>query len=82
MNGEGRMNAYNLFRSTQPDGLCCAVPEERSVPPFVTGPHWEFEGRLDGRDAPLGFDGKAAVTGVRFNGFYLFASFRKSAPEH
>jgi len=75
------MCAYNLFRSTGPDGLCCAVPEERSVPPFVVGPHWEFEGRVDGREPPLGFDGKAAVAGVRFNGFYLFANFQKDGED-
>src|SRR4051812_24387863 len=64
------MYAYNLFRSTGPDGLSCAVPEERSVPPFVVGPHWRFEGRLESpRAMPLGFDKHAAATGVRFNGF-------------
>lgn len=74
------MCAYNLFRSTGPDGLSCAVPEERSVPPFVVGPHWQFDGRIDSpRAGPLGFDGRAAATGVRFNGFYLFASFQKAA---
>jgi hypothetical protein len=75
------MNSYNVFRSTQPDGLCCAVPEERSVPAFVTGPHWQFDGRVEGADAPLGFDRAAAVTGVRFNGFYLFASFRREGAQ-
>ena len=74
------MYAYNLFRSTGPDGLSCAVPEARSVPPFVVGPHWRFEGRLDSpRAMPLGFDKRAADTGVRFNGFYLFASFQKGS---
>ncbi len=29
---------------------------------------------------PLGFDRRAAKTGVRFNGFYLFASFQKDRP--
>ena len=75
------MSAYNLFRSKRPDGLCCAVPEERSVPHFVIEPHWEFEGRVDGGKAPLGFDGKAAMAGVRFNGFYLFANFQKDAAD-
>jgi hypothetical protein len=70
------MYAYNVFRSTGPDGLSCAVPEERSVPSFVIGPHWQFDGRVEGPKAPLGFDDKAAETGVRFNGFYLFASFK------
>ncbi len=70
------MYAYNLFRSTQPDGLVCAVPEERSVPGFLIAPQWQFSGRIEGREAPLGFDRNAAMTGVRFNGFYLFASFQ------
>ena len=78
---EDDMSAYNLFRNTGPDGLCCAVPEERSVPRFVVGPHWEFEGRVDGKEAPLGFDDRAASAGVRFNGFYLFASFRKDCSD-
>ncbi|MEZ0167263.1 hypothetical protein [Microvirga sp. TS319] len=73
------MYAYNLFRSTQQDGLVCAVPEERSVPAFVTGPQWQFGGRLDMGELPLGFDRQAAMTGVRFNGYYLFASFPKNA---
>lgn len=73
------MYAYNLFRSTQQEGLVCAVPEERSVPSFVASPRWQFGGRLDTGEAPLGFDREAAATGVRFNGFYLFASFSKDA---
>jgi hypothetical protein len=76
---EQDMYAFNLFRSTEPDdGLVCAVPEERSVPPFVVGPYWQFGGRIQGQETtPLGFDRKAAVESVRFNGFYLFASFQK-----
>lgn len=77
MTMEEDMYAYNLFRSTQPDGLVCAVPEERSVPAFLIAPQWQFSGRIDGQDAPLGFDRQAAMTGVRFNGFYLFANFQE-----
>ncbi|MCB8822288.1 hypothetical protein [Microvirga rosea] len=74
------MSAYNLFRNTGPEGLSCAVPEERSVPRFVIAPEWEFAGKVESlRQMPLGFDDKAAATGVRFNGFYLFASFQKRA---
>jgi hypothetical protein len=70
------MLPFNLFRSRDPNGLFCAVPEERSVPAFLTGQQWTFSGRLDeGEKAPLGFDAKAAAAGVRFNGFYLFAGF-------
>ncbi len=74
------MYAYNLFRNTQQDGLVCAVPEERSVPAFVTGPQWQFGGRLQQGEPLLGFDNQAAKTGVRFNGYYLFASFSKELP--
>jgi len=74
---EQDMYSYNLFRSTLPDGLVCAVPEQRSVPSFLVEPNWQFGGRTDGADAPLGFDRKAAMEGVRFNGFYLFATFQK-----
>jgi hypothetical protein len=77
---EQDMYSYNLFRSTKPDGLICAVPEERSVPSFVVEPNWQFGGRVENQEAPLGFDRKAAMEGVRFNGFYLFASFQKDRP--
>jgi hypothetical protein len=71
------MHPYNLFRSNGRDGLLCAVPEERSVPSFLTAPRWTFGGKLDGRQTrPLGFDPKAAAAGVRFNGFHLFADFQ------
>ena len=74
------MQPYNLFRSKGRDGLLCAVPEARSVPGFLTAPKWEFSGKLDPRQrAPLGFDAKAADAGVRFNGFHLFADFRRAA---
>ena len=70
------MQTLNLFRTRGRHGLFCAVPEERTVPPFVTGQHWTFSRKLDGSGAaPLGFDAKAAAAGVRFNGFYLFAGF-------
>jgi hypothetical protein len=67
------MRSYNLFCLKSLGGLCCAVPESRAVPAFVEGARWTYHGKLDdaGR-APMGFDGFAAETGVRFNGFYLF----------
>ena len=74
------MYSYNLCRSTKPDGVVWAVPEEGSVPPFVVEPYWRFGGRIQGQEAPLGFDRKAAMEGGRFNGFYLFASFQKDHP--
>ncbi|MET0429808.1 MAG: hypothetical protein ABW026_15095 [Microvirga sp.] len=75
------MRSYNLFRSSENAGLCCAVPEDRSVPPFVMKPLWVFEGKVDNpRALPLGFDRKAAATGVRFNGFYLYSNFLDGEP--
>ena len=70
------MQAYNLFRRKEHNEVYCAVPEDCIVPPFVTGDLWEFGGKLDGqRGIPIGFDERAALAGVRFNGFYLFHAF-------
>jgi hypothetical protein len=70
------MQTYNLFRCKTESGLYCAVPEDRIIPGFVTGDRWEFSGKADGQStAPVGFNGTAAVTGVRFNGFYIFEVF-------
>jgi hypothetical protein len=70
------MHTYNLFRSKSETGVYCAVPEDRAVPGFLTGEGWEFSGKAGPQSsAPVGFNGAAAVTGVRFNGFYLFQGF-------
>ncbi|MDP4006790.1 hypothetical protein [Methylobacterium sp. NEAU K] len=67
------MRSYNLFRLKGVDGLCCAVPEASTVPPFIGAGRWTFGGKLDGQSRqPLDFDDRAADTAVRFNGFYLF----------
>jgi hypothetical protein len=73
------MHAFNLFRSKGSNALICAVPEERSVPAFLTARSWEFGGRVDGRrdEVLLGFDTRAAAAAVRFNGFYLYSDFRR-----
>jgi hypothetical protein len=69
------MQTYNLFRSKS-EGLYCAVPEDCAVPAFLSGDLWEFSGKADQQvGAPAGFNGAAAATGVRFNGFYLFEGF-------
>jgi hypothetical protein len=68
------MQTYNLFRSKL-QGLFCAVPEDRTVPGFLTGELWEFSGKAHQGEAPVGFNRSAAATGVRFNGFYLFEGF-------
>jgi hypothetical protein len=70
------MDAYNLFRRREETGVVCAVPEDRAVPGFLQGQAWEFAGKVDGRlPPPIGFDRRAASSGVRFNGFYLFQAF-------
>ncbi len=73
------MRSYNLFCLKGLDGLVCAVPEDYAVPAFVTEARWAFGGKLDGTAPGLtGFDGAAAATAVRFNGFYLFQSMSPS----
>jgi len=70
------MAAYNLFRSMGTEAFYCAVPEHRSVPPFLHGPSWEFSGKVaEGAGRPLGFNRRAAEAGARFNGFHLFPCF-------
>ena len=65
--------AYNLFRNQARPEILCAVPQDRCVPAFITAHDWEFRGTLSPpADAPPGFNAKAARSGVRFNGFYLF----------
>ncbi|GJE55282.1 MULTISPECIES: hypothetical protein [Methylobacterium] len=74
------MRSYNLFRLKSDEGLCCAVPESHVVPRFVTGGRWSFGGKVDEHAVGTpGFDGKAAATSVRFNGFYLFQAMDRPA---
>jgi PAS fold len=63
---------YNLFRRKGHPDLCCAVPEDRPVPSFVTGERWDFGGTWDGAIPPPGLNPSAAELGVRLNGFHLF----------
>jgi hypothetical protein len=65
--------AYNLFRNKRHPAIICAVPEDRTVPGFITGKAWSFGGKVaDRAQQPPGFDQAAAQVAVRFNGFYLF----------
>jgi hypothetical protein len=67
------MRTYNLFRRADRDELICAVPEDRPVPSFITGPAWDFVGRAN--ESVIGFTGfnhEAAEASVQWNGFYLF----------
>jgi len=64
--------AYYLFRNKQRPDILCAVPEDRPLPSFL-GPEWAFQQALRvAEPRPPGFNNRAAWTGVRFNGFYLF----------
>ena len=63
---------FNLFRHKEMSDLCCAVPEDRPVPPFIRGKRWEFVGAVGGRSAAPGFERTEAVLSVRLNGFHLF----------
>jgi PAS domain-containing protein len=65
--------AYNLFRNKSRPEILCAVPEDYPIPSFISSEQWTYVGSLrSGAARPPGFCNRAATTGVRFNGFYLF----------
>ncbi|MBM6581748.1 hypothetical protein ILT44_16240 [Microvirga sp. BT689] len=67
------MRNYNLFCRADRDELVCAVPEDRAVPSFITGPTWDFVGRIkENVIGSLSFNHEAAEASVQWNGFYLF----------
>jgi hypothetical protein len=69
----GREWAYQLFRNRQRPELICAVADHRPLPSFLGSEQWLFDGTLGpGEAAPLGFRERAAATGTRLSGFYLF----------
>ncbi len=72
------MPAYNLFRRKGEETLYCAVPEDTSVPSFLTGEAWEWT-ETRSHDALSDFDAAAAEASVLANGFYLFHSARAAA---
>ena len=75
------MPAYNLFRHRRKQDLVCAAPEDCAVPGFIAEETWIFDGKVtEMTAAPMGFHASAAAASIRFNGFYLFQSFRKPVP--
>ena len=65
--------SYNLFSPQTTPNLYCAVPHDRPVPGFIASPDWEFRGTAD--ESALGpCRARAAASGVRLNGFFLFFS--------
>ncbi len=67
------MRDYNLFCRADRDELVCAVPEDRPVPSFITGPTWDFVGRVkENVIGSLSFNHEAAEASAQWNGFYLF----------
>nr|WP_099514243.1 hypothetical protein [Microvirga ossetica] len=65
--------SYNLFRNKPRPELLCAVPEDHPVPSLLGPEEWVFVRALRPSDPlPPGFNDRAAYTGVRFNGLYLF----------
>jgi hypothetical protein len=67
------MCAYNVFRSRASDQFCL-VPEDRPVPPFLSGNVWEFTGRVPDQARTLP---RATEVAVRCNGFYIFRPFER-----
>jgi hypothetical protein len=80
-NGRLAMRTYNLFRRADRDELICAVPEDRPVPSFITGPSWDFLGCAnESVIGSLSFNHEAAEVSVQWNGFYLFQLINVSDP--
>jgi hypothetical protein len=74
---EVRECTYHLFRNKQRPQLICAVADHRPMPAFLGPEQWLREGLLGPyAAAPPGFRERAAVTGMRLNGFYLFHRLR------
>ncbi len=70
---EPRDDTYNLFRNKLRPNIMCVVPEYSPVPTFVTAEDWTFDQALRPSDeTPPGFCNQAALTGMRFNSYYLF----------
>jgi hypothetical protein len=75
--GAQRECSYHLFRNRQRPQLLCAMAADRPLPEFLVPEQWLREGPLGPPDAaPLGFRERAAVTGMRLNGYYLFQELR------
>ncbi len=73
LGGAKRECTYRLFRNQQRPRLLCAVAAERPLPGFLLPGSWLRVGRLGPSDAaPPGFRERAAVAGMRLNGYYLF----------
>ena len=68
------LSSYNLFRRKREPDLCCAVRQDKPVPPFVQGKEWEFGGTVvdDGAKKPAGFQTSAAREATQLTGFYIF----------
>ncbi len=70
---QDQKTGHNLFRNKARPDLYCAVPEDKTVPPFIREPGWEFAGQvLDRSAAPLGFREAAARFASGTLGFYVF----------
>ncbi len=67
------LNHYTLFRRRAEPSLCCAVPQDRPVPGFISGEDWEFQGVIvDNGSAPAGFRSESASWVTNRTGYYLF----------
>jgi hypothetical protein len=67
----------NLFRHKGQPDLCCAVPEDRPVPSFVTGERWDFRGTWEDAISPPGLYLTAAELHVCLNSFHIFRIARQ-----
>jgi hypothetical protein len=75
------VRAWNVFRRLREEALCCALPVETQIPPFLLTGEWSFAFCFTDGDPPIeGFSPAAASIGISYNGFYLFSVFGSATP--
>ena len=75
------MQNYNVFCLRSVEGLCCAVPESRAVPPFLGNDRWAFGGKLEAAGlllrSPGTDDRRAVVVAITPTGTRLHTRLRR-----
>lgn len=68
-----RPQIYRIFQHRRAPGLCCAVREGLSIPPFVGAHGWNFGAEVrENGSLPFGFRPLPAREASAAFGYYLF----------
>ena len=72
-----KTRTYVIFECRFAQDLFCAVSTSLSIPGFLIGGGWRFQGTLGKQGfMPSGFDAASAQKSLSRDGFYLFSSTR------